>query len=77
MTTMKAHPTHRPVTSLAAALVALAAFLCASPALADELSAVKKADVDDLLKVGVPERTQSTDGRRNDALPRVLLIGGK
>ena len=74
---MNSHPPLRLVASLAAILVALASFLCACPAQAEETSRPLKENADDMLKIGVPEQTQSTKGKRNgeSKLPRVLLLG--
>lgn len=72
---MKSLPPLHPIASLFTALVALAAFLCTNPAQADEASATKKADVDDMLKIGVTVQTQTSDAKPNDPLPRVLLLG--
>jgi hypothetical protein len=74
-TPMKAHSTLPLVVSLAATFFALA-FACASPAQAQE-AAVENGEVDDMLKIGVPEPTQAREGtgKVDSKLPRVLLLG--
>jgi acyl-CoA thioesterase-1 len=74
---MNPHIPLRLAVSLASILFALAPFVRASPEQPGEAPALEKADVDDMLKIAVPEHTQESPEKSNDGskLPRILLLG--